>query len=306
MSALRLARGFTGRDKIIKFAGCYHGHADVLLAQAGSGVATLGLPDSPGVPQAVTKDTIVLPFNDIDAINAIFSKQGKEIAAVIVEPIAGNMGMVLPQAGFLAGLRRVTSETGSVLIFDEVMTGFRVAKGSAQALYRIKPDLTCLGKVIGGGFPCAAFGGRADIMRQLAPLGPVYQAGTLSGNPVAMAAGSATLRLLEQPGAFERLESLSRQLTEGMAQLARKHDIPLQVCCAGGMLGMFFTAQEVRNYAEAKTSDTQRYARFFHAMLERGFYFAPSQFEAAFVSLAHTTEQITQTLRAAEKVFETL
>ncbi len=303
MSALRLARGFTGRDKIVKFAGCYHGHADLLLAQAGSGVATLGLPDSPGVPQAVTRDTMVLPFNDSVAVGELFIKHGKEIAAVIVEPIAGNMGMVLPQGDFLEGLRDATADAGAVLIFDEVMTGFRVARGSAQSLYHIKPDLTCLGKVIGGGFPCAAFGGRADIMQKLAPLGPVYQAGTLSGNPVAMAAGAATLRLLNTSGAFDKLEKLSRQLTAGLAQLASKHKIPLQTSHAGGMLGMFFTAHEVRNYEDAKTSDTQRYGRFFHEMLQRGFYFAPSQFEAAFVSLAHTTEQIQQTLAAAEEVF---
>ncbi|KAA0228381.1 glutamate-1-semialdehyde-2,1-aminomutase [candidate division KSB1 bacterium] len=306
MSALRLARGFTGREKIIKFAGCYHGHADLLLAQAGSGVATLGLPDSPGVPRAVTQDTIVLPYNDLPAVEQVFARQGREIAAIIVEPIAGNMGMVMPQAGFLAGLRRLTAQAEAVLIFDEVMTGFRVARGSAQALFGITPDLTCLGKVIGGGFPCAAFGGKREIMQKLAPLGPVYQAGTLSGNPVAMAAGAATLRLLEQNAAYKKLNQHSQHLTEGLARLSKKYSLPLQVAQAGGMLGMFFAPRPVHNYDEARTADTKRYARFFHEMLNRGFYFAPSQFEAAFVSLAHTPGQIEETLVAASEVFALL
>ena len=303
MSALRLARGFTGRSKIIKFAGCYHGHADALLAKAGSGVATLGLPDSAGVPARLTQDTIVLPYNDLNAVAQTFADCGHEIAAVMVEPIAGNMGMVLPVEDFLPGLRRLTTAHGAVLIFDEVMTGFRVAHGGAQARYGITPDLTCLGKVIGGGFPCAAFGGRRDIMQQLAPLGPVYQAGTLSGNPVAMAAGAATLRLLSQEGAYEKLAGLARQVSMGLAELGRRHNVPVQASHCGGMWGFFFNACSVRNYEEARQSNTKYYAFFFHEMLKRGFYFAPSQFEAAFVSLAHTTEQMQETLAAAEEVF---
>jgi glutamate-1-semialdehyde 2,1-aminomutase len=303
MSALRLARGFTGRTRIIKFAGCYHGHSDALLAKAGSGVATLGLPDSAGVSATVTQDTIVLPYNDLTAVENTFAACGREIAAVMVEPIAGNMGMVMPVEGFLQGLRRVTAAHGALLIFDEVMTGFRVARGGAQALYQITPDLTCLGKVIGGGFPCAAFGGRREIMQKLAPLGPVYQAGTLSGNPVAMAAGAAALRLLFRNDAYENLHSLSRQLTEGLARIGLRQNIPMQTSQCGGMLGFFFHARVIHNYEEALGAHTQRYARFFHEMLERGFYFAPSQFEAAFVSLAHTAGQIQDTLSAAEEVF---
>jgi glutamate-1-semialdehyde 2,1-aminomutase len=300
MSALRLARGFTRRSKIIKFAGCYHGHADALLAKAGSGVATLGLPDSAGVSATTTQDTIVLPYNDLTAVENVLAVRGRDIAAVMVEPIAGNMGMVMPVEGFLQGLRRATAAHGTLLIFDEVMTGFRVARGGAQALYQISPDLTCLGKVIGGGFPCAAFGGRHEIMQKLAPLGPVYQAGTLSGNPVAMAAGAATLRLLSGKDAYENLHSLSRQLTQGLAAIGARQNIPVQTSQCGGMLGFFFHARPVHNYEEACGAHTKRYALFFHEMLGRGFYFAPSQFEAAFVSLAHTAAQIQDTLSAAE------
>ena len=299
MSALRLARAYTGRDRILKFDGCYHGHADALLVQAGSGVATLGLPDSPGVPKAATQDTLVAPFNDLAAVEQLFSAWGEGIAAVIVEPVGGNMGVVPPVAGFLAGLRAITERAGALLIFDEVMTGFRVAYGGAQALFGIRPDLTCFGKVIGGGLPVGAYGGRRAIMQMVAPAGPVYQAGTLSGNPLAMTAGIATLQLLAEPGQYQELERKSARLAEGIGEAARSAGVPVYQTRVGSMFCTFFTSQPVCDYASARTSDTRAFACFFQAMLAGGVYLAPSQFEAGFMSLAHSEADIAATIGAA-------
>ena len=306
MSALRLARAYTGRTKVIKFAGCYHGHADEFLVQAGSGVATLGLPDSPGVPAATTAGTLTVPYNDLAAVEAVLAANADQVAALIVEPVVGNMGFVLPRDGYLAGLRDLATRAGTVLIFDEVMTGFRVAYGGAQSRYGVMPDITCLGKVIGGGLPAAAYGGRRDIMNLVAPAGPVYQAGTLSGNPLAMVAGITTLQHLRQPGIYEQLEAMTTALCEGMRDAASMAGVPLQAASTGSMWGFFFNDAPVSDYAQAKQSDTARYAAFFHAMLERGVYLAPSQFEAAFVSLAHDDTLIAQTLSAARDAFATL
>ncbi|MBA3468589.1 MAG: glutamate-1-semialdehyde 2,1-aminomutase [Herpetosiphonaceae bacterium] len=303
MSALRLARAYTGREKIIKFAGCYHGHADAFLVQAGSGVATLGLPDSPGVLGSATATTLTAPFNDLDAVEALFKQNDGQIAAVAVEPVAGNMGFVLPREGFLPGLRGLCDQYGAVLLFDEVMTGFRVAYGGAQAMYGVQPDITCLGKVVGGGLPAAAYGGRREIMQLVAPAGPMYQAGTLSGNPLAMAAGIVTLRELQQPGVYERLSAVTSTLCQGLWKAAFKAGLPFQAHKAGSMWGFFFAADEVTDFASAKKSDTALFGRFFHAMLERGVYLAPSQFEAAFVSLAHSDEMVTATIDAAKESF---
>ncbi|HMO60073.1 MAG TPA: glutamate-1-semialdehyde 2,1-aminomutase [Roseiflexaceae bacterium] len=299
MSALRLARAYTGRDKIIKFAGCYHGHYDGLLVQAGSGVATLGLPDSPGVPAAVAAGTLTAPYNDLDAVEVLLRANAGQVAAIAIEPVVGNMGFVAPRDGFLAGLRRLADDHGALLVFDEVMTGFRVAPGGAQERFGISPDLTCMGKVIGGGLPAAAYGGRRQIMEMVAPVGPMYQAGTLSGNPLAMAAGIVTLRRIREPGVFAQLEQSAAALCAGLTQAAAAADIPLRAAYAGSMWGFFFTADEVFDYTSAKTADTARYGRFFHAMLERGVYLAPSQFEAAFVSTRHDAAIIRQTLDAA-------
>ncbi|MBI4509233.1 MAG: glutamate-1-semialdehyde 2,1-aminomutase [Deltaproteobacteria bacterium] len=299
MSALRLARGFTGRHKIIKVDGAYHGHADFLLAQAGSGAATLGIPGSAGVPPSAAQDTIVIPWNDEEALREAFSAHPRQIAAVIVEPIPGNMGVVPPKLGYLHAVREVTRQDGALLIFDEVITGFRVALGGAQALFGIKPDLTCLGKIIGGGLPAACFGGRKDIMEKLAPLGPVYQAGTLSGNPLAMAAGAKTLEILSRPGTYERLEKLSVRLEHGLREAALSASVPTKLHRVGSMLTAFFTDTEVTDYTSAKKSDTVRYGHFFRGMLSRGVYLAPSQFEAAFVSLAHSEADIDKTVEAA-------
>jgi len=301
MSAIRLARGATGRDLIIKFDGCYHGHADSLLVKAGSGGATFGVPDSAGVPGAVAALTVALPFNDLAAVRHVFETRGAEVAAVIVEPVAGNMGVVPPAAGFLAGLRDLSTQHGAVLIFDEVITGFRVAPGGAQALYGVRPDLTCLGKIIGGGLPVGAYGGRRDLMEHVAPLGSVYQAGTLSGNPLAVSAGIATLRALAEPAAYARLEQLGRTLEAGIMDAAARARVPLTVNRVGSMLTAFFTDGPVTDYASAKRSDTARYARYFHAMLERGVFLAPSQFEAAFVSLAHSEEDLEVTASACRE-----
>ena len=307
MSAIRLARGHTGRDKIIKFEGCYHGHSDSLLIKAGSGALTLGVPSSPGVPAELAAHTITLSYNDTAAVGEAFEKLGDEIACVIVEPIAGNMNMVPPEPGFLEALRDACSEHGAVLIFDEVMTGFRVAKGGAQALFGIKPDLTTLGKIVGGGMPAAAFGGRADIMADIAPDGPVYQAGTLSGNPVAMAAGLATLELIDQAGFYEQLAGRTRELASGLATAAVDAGIPLSVEHEGGMFGCIFTdLGPVRSFAQVAAADVERFKRFFHGMLDEGVYLAPSAFEAGFVSAAHGDDEIRQTLAAARKVFATL
>jgi glutamate-1-semialdehyde 2,1-aminomutase len=306
MSALRLARAATGRDTILKFDGCYHGHADGLLVKAGSGPLSLGAPDSPGVPAAMARHTLSVPYNDLAAVEAAFVAQPEAIAAVIVEPIAGNMGCVPPAAGFLAGLRAITERYGALLIFDEVITGFRVAYGGAQARFGISPDLTCLGKVLGGGLPVGAYGGRRALMEQTAPAGPVYQAGTLSGNPIAMAAGCAALRLLHGGDAYVRLEALGAQLATGLAAEAAAASIPAQVSRVGSMLTLFFTAQPVTDYDTARTADTTRYARFFHARLDRGVYLPPSQFEMWFVSLAHTTEDVEATLAAARAAFAAL
>ena len=306
MSALRLARAYTGREKIIKFAGCYHGHYDGLLVQAGSGVATLGLPDSPGVPASVAAATLTAPFNDLAAVEALLKANPEQVAVIALEPVVGNAGFIAPQAGFLEGLRRLADEHGTLLLFDEVMTGFRVAYGGAQARYGVRPDLTCLGKVIGGGLPAAAYGGKREIMELIAPAGPVYQAGTLSGNPLAMVAGITTLRAIGEPGVFDKLEAEAHRLCAGLAAAAREADIALQTAFAGSMWGLFFAEGPVIDYTSAKTSDTRRYARFFHAMLERGVYLAPSQFEAAFLSIAHDEQLIDRTIAAAADALQML
>ncbi len=303
MSAIRLARGVTGRDKIIKFEGCYHGHSDSLLVKAGSGALTLGIPTSPGVPAALAAHTITLTYNDLPQVQQAFAAMGNDIAAIIVEPVAGNMNCIPPLPGFLAGLRECCDQAGSLLIFDEVMTGFRVALGGAQALYDVKPDLTTLGKIIGGGMPVGAFGGRRAIMEQLAPLGPIYQAGTLSGNPVAMAAGLATLELLAVPGFHADLAAKTSQLCAGLANAAHAAGIPLTTHAVGGMFGFFFTdAPVVTTYAQAIACDVERFKRFFHGMLAEGVYLAPSAFEAGFMSAAHTEVEIAATLYAAQRV----
>lgn len=306
MSAVRLARGVTGRDLVVKFEGCYHGHGDSFLVEAGSGVATLGIPGSPGVPEACAQATVSVPYNDQERIREVFSEKGEAVAAVIVEPVAGNMGLVVPQEGFLETLRGLTEKWGALLIFDEVMTGFRVAYGGAQSLFGITPDLTCLGKVIGGGLPVGAYGGRAEIMKNVAPEGPVYQAGTLSGNPVAMAAGMATLRCLREPGFYEALEARSAALAEGLQAAADRAGVPVVTSRVGSMLGLFFTDRPVLNFSDARKCDTERFARYYRAMLEEGFYLAPSQYEASFVSGAHSDEDIRQTVEAAGRVFEAL
>jgi glutamate-1-semialdehyde 2,1-aminomutase len=306
MSALRLARAYTGRSKILKFAGHYHGHGDMLLVQAGSGVATLGLPDSPGVPPGAAQDTLTLPFNDLPAVESLFQQFPDQIGAVILEPVVGNMGVVLPQPGYLQGLRDLAQKYGALLIFDEVMTGFRVALGGAQARYNVMPDLTTLGKVIGGGLPVGAYGGRADIMAMVAPSGAMYQAGTLSGNPLAMTAGLETLRGWTKPGVFEKTAATTKHLIDAIAQIAGENGIPIQTASAGTMFGFFFAENPVVDYASAKTSDTARYARFFHAMLDQGIYLAPSQFEAGFMSSAHDSSAIERTLEGFRSAIASL
>jgi glutamate-1-semialdehyde 2,1-aminomutase len=301
MSALRLARGFTGRAKVVKFAGCYHGHGDAFLISAGSGALTNGVPDSPGITEGVARDTIVLDYNDAGAVWNLFERQGEEIAALIVEPYVGNMGLVLPQPGFLTALREATEKLGTVLIFDEVMTGFRVAPGGVQERESVRPDLTTLGKIIGGGLPVGAFGGRADIMDQLSPVGPVYQAGTLSGNPLAMAAGLATLRGLQHPNVYPHLEELGLRFALGMSEVFTRHSVPHTAASRGSMVGFFLTDGPVRNLSDAKRSDTALYGRFFHAMLDRGIYLAPSQFEAGFLSTAHRVLDVDRTLEMADE-----
>ncbi|HSD59846.1 MAG TPA: glutamate-1-semialdehyde 2,1-aminomutase [Burkholderiales bacterium] len=303
MSAIRLARGHTGRSRIVKFEGCYHGHADALLVKAGSGALTFGQPSSSGVPAETAAHTLVLDYNDVAGLTHTFSSAGSEIAAVIVEPVAGNMNLVAPKPEFLRALRELCTRHGTVLILDEVMTGFRVALGGAQALYGITPDLTTLGKVIGGGMPVGAFGGRRDIMARIAPLGPVYQAGTLSGNPVAVAAGLATLALVQAPGFYDRLAQSTRALCEGLAAAARRHGIPFAVQSVGGMFGIYFRSQAPTSYAEVMECDKDAFNRFFHAMLDAGVYLAPSAYEAGFVSAAHTPAEIRLTVDAAEKIF---
>ncbi len=306
MSAIRLARGFTRRDKIIKFDGCYHGHADSLLVRAGSGALTFGHPDSAGVPASFTQHTIVLPYNDVEAVRAAFAANPGQIAGIILEPVPGNAGLYLPKPGYLEALREITHAHGALLIFDEVMTGFRLGRGGAQERFGIQPDLSCFGKVIGGGLPVGAFGGRAEIMDCLAPLGPVYQAGTLSGNPVAMAAGIAALEELGKGDAYARLESLGAALEAGLTEAARAAGIPVRFNRCGSMFCAYFTAQPVWNLAEAMTSDRERFKRYFHGMLEQGVYLAPSQFEAGFLSTAHSEQDIEKTVRAAARVLKTL
>ncbi len=306
MSAIRLARGVTGRDLVIKFDGCYHGHADTLLVAAGSGVATLGIPGSPGVPEDVARHTLSLPYNDLNAIKQAMDAKGNQVACVIIEPVAGNMGLVPPQPGFLQTLRELTEKNGAILIFDEVMTGFRVAYGGAQTLYGIMPDLTCFGKVIGGGLPVGAYGGKKDIMSQIAPQGSVYQAGTLSGNPIAMAAGIATLAQLKKEGFYESLAENSNRLTSGFAGAAQKAGISARVDHVGSMLGMFFTDKNVTNFDDAKTCDLAMFSAFYQGMRQQGIYIAPSQFEVLFLSAAHTDEHIDATISAAEQVLSDL
>jgi glutamate-1-semialdehyde 2,1-aminomutase len=306
MAVLRLMRAFTKRDKIIKFEGCYHGHADMFLVKAGSGVATLGLPDSPGVPKSTTADTLTAPYNDLGAVKDLFERNRDEIAGVILEPVVGNAGFITPDAGFLEGLRELTHEYGALLVFDEVMTGFRIAYGGAQEKFGITPDLTTLGKIIGGGLPVGAYGGRRDIMSMVAPAGPMYQAGTLSGNPLAMTAGIKTLELLQKPGTYDYLDKVTKKLADGLLQVAKETG---HAVCGGqisGMFGMFFTPGPVHNYEDAKKSDTAKFGRFHRGMLERGIYLAPSQFEAGFTSFAHTDEDIEQTLAAARDVMSSL
>jgi glutamate-1-semialdehyde 2,1-aminomutase len=304
MSALRLARGFTGRDKIVKFEGCYHGHADGLLVAAGSGVATLALPDSAGVPASYASETLVAPYNDVAALRALFESQGSSVAAVIIEPVAANMGVVPPEPGFLEDLRSITTEHGSLLIFDEVITGFRAALGGYQSICGITPDLTCLGKIVGGGMPVGAYGGRAEVMQMVAPLGPVYQAGTLAGNPLAMAAGIATLKQLQDPYLYETMASRAERLCDSTAAAAAELGIPLQINRVASMFTLFFSETPVRNYADARQADGARYARFFHALLDEGVYFPPSQFEAAFISTAHTDADMAAVESAIQRALQ--
>jgi glutamate-1-semialdehyde 2,1-aminomutase len=306
MSAIRLARGFTGRDKIVKFEGCYHGHSDSLLVKAGSGALTLGVPSSLGVPNSLAEHTLTLTYNDISQVEEIFKELGEQIACIIVEPVAGNMNCIPPVAGFLEGLRNICDQYGSVLIFDEVMTGFRVGLQGAQGLYKIKPDLITLGKVVGGGMPVGAFGGKRAIMEKIAPLGGVYQAGTLSGNPVAMAAGLKTLELISKAGFYEELTAKTTQLLQGLEQKAHQANIPLTTNQVGGMFGIFFTDQKVTNYAQATQCNVDRFKDFFHQMLDKGIYLAPSAYEAGFVSAAHSSKDIETTIETAAKVFTTL
>ena len=306
MSAVRLARGYTGRDVIIKFDGCYHGHADTLLVEAGSGVATLGIPGSPGIPESIVRHTHSLPFNDIDCFKQLMDDRGDSVAAVIIEPVAGNMGLVPPVEGFLEILRDLTEKHGALLIFDEVMSGFRVAYGGAQSLYGIDPDITCLGKIIGGGLPVGAYGGRKKIMEHIAPQGPVYQAGTLSGNPLAMAAGIETLQELKKPGFYEKINQKAERLAEGLKTAAATREVKVQVKWVGGMLGLFFSDKDVKNFDDAKNCDLDMFAAYYKGMLEKGVFLAPSQFEAIFISSAHKNEDIDKTIKAAEEVFETL
>ncbi len=306
MSVLRLMRAFTGREKIIKFEGCYHGHADMFLVKAGSGVATLGLPDSPGVPKSVTANTLNAPYNDLEAVKKLFAENPGEIAGIILEPVVGNSGFIVPDAGFLEGLRLLTQENGALLVFDEVMTGFRIAYGGAQEKFGVTPDLTTLGKIIGGGLPVGAYGGRRDIMSLVAPAGAMYQAGTLSGNPLAMTAGIKTLELLQKPGTYEYLDQITKKLADGMVKIAQEAG---HAACGGqisGMLGFFFTEGPVHNYEDAKKSDLTKFSRFHRGMLEQGIYLAPSQFEAGFTSIAHTEEDIDKTLAAARLVMSDL
>ena len=298
LSALRLARGFTGRDKIVKFEGCYHGHGDSLLVKAGSGVLSLGLPDCPGIVADLASKTLTLPYNDAQAVEELFAKKGKEIACLIVEPIGGNMGVVPPQPGFLELLRKVTSESGTLLIFDEVITGFRVSYGGAQKLFGVTPDLTCMGKIIGGGLPVGAYGGKKEIMDHIAPVGSVYQAGTLSGNPLAVTAGIEMLNLLSQPGVYEDLETKSQRLCNGFKENVKKAGVAATFTRIGSMFSMFFTDQEIVSFESVKTSDTDLFKRYFNAMLEQGIYIAPSQFEAGFMSAVHTNKDIDQTIEA--------
>ena len=304
MSAIRLARAFTNRNKIIKFDGCYHGHVDSLLVKAGSGVATLGLPDSAGVQPQECGSTISIPYNDCETLQQVLELNRAEIAAIIVEPIAGNMGTVLPARGFLQRLRKLSREHGALLIFDEVITGFRLSFGGAQELLNVKPDITCLGKIIGGGLPVGAYGGHSEIMKWIAPEGPVYQAGTLSGNPLAVAAGIATLKTLKKPGTYAKLERMTAELTSGLLNAAERAGIPVQINTIGSMFTIFFASTPITDFQKAKTCDSARYARFFNAMLDRGVYFPPSQFETCFVSLAHTRNDIKNTIQAAREAFK--
>ncbi|ADU31368.1 glutamate-1-semialdehyde 2,1-aminomutase [Evansella cellulosilytica] len=302
MSALRLARGYTGRNKIVKFEGCYHGHGDSLLIKAGSGVATLGLPDSPGVPESVAQNTLTVPYNDLESLKLAFSEFGDDIAAVILEPVAGNMGVVPPEEGFLEGVRKITEDNGTLMIFDEVMTGFRVGYECAQGKFGVTPDLTCLGKVIGGGLPVGAYGGKREIMEKIAPAGPIYQAGTLSGNPLAMTAGYETLRQLT-PESYEEFERLGKRLAEGLSAAAKNYGIPHHINRAGSMVGFFFTNEKVTNYEKASSSDLSMFTQYFKLMLDQGISIPPSQFEGMFLSTKHTDEDIDRTIEAAKQAF---